>query len=75
MKDDFINLETEKVRKENTNGSKATSVLIDDFINEYDVIGSVLRKNRTKISKAINLQKFSLTEDQFILLVQEQAAD
>ncbi len=55
MKDDFINLETEKVRKENTNGSKATSVLIDDFINEYDVIGSVLRKNRTKISKAINI--------------------
>ena len=54
MKDDFINLETEKVRKKNRNKSNTVPTLVDDFILEYDAISSALRKNKKKISKAVS---------------------
>lgn len=53
MKDDFANLETEKVGRSIKKNSDPVPLLVQSFIEEYDEIGTILKKNNKKISKAI----------------------
>ena len=54
MKDDFANLETEKVGRKIKKTSDSVSLLVRNFIDEHDEISSILKKNNKNITKAIN---------------------
>ena len=49
MKDDFANLETEKVGRKIKKTSDSVSLLVRNFIDEHDEISSVLKKNNNNI--------------------------
>ena len=59
MKDDFANLETEKVGRKIKKNSDPVSHLVQNFIEEHDEINSILKKNNKNITKAIG--KFTST--------------
>ena len=59
MKDDFANLETEKVGRKIKKNSDSVSYLVQNFIEEHDEINSILKKNNKNITKAID--KFTST--------------
>ena len=59
MKDDFANLETEKVGRKIKKNSDPVAYLVQNFIEEHDEINSILKKNNKNITKAID--KFTST--------------
>ena len=59
MKDDFANLETEKVGRKIKKNSDPVSLLVQNFVEEHDEISSILKKNNKNITKAID--KFTST--------------
>ena len=48
MKDDFANLETEKVGRKIKKNSDSVSYLVQNFIEEHDEINSILKKKQQK---------------------------
>ena len=59
MKDHFASLETEKVGGRIKKNSDPVSLLVRNFIEEHDVISSILKRNNKNITKAIG--KFTST--------------
>ena len=55
MKDNFNNLATEKINSRIKKKSDTNEHLIGDFIDEYQDVGLILKKNKKKISEAVNL--------------------
>ena len=54
MKDDFANLETEKVGSKIKKNSDPVAYLVQNFIEEHYEINSILKKNNKNITKAID---------------------
>ena len=51
MKDNFNNLATEKINSRIKKKSDTNEHLIGDFIDEYQDVGLILKKNKKKISE------------------------
>ena len=54
MNDDFKNLTTEKISPKSQRKDLNIKSLINDFIDEYDSITASMKKNKNKISKAVD---------------------
>ena len=63
MKDNFNDLATEKINSRIKKKSDTNEHLIGDFIDEYNDVGLILKKNKKKISEAVNLFTKTFTKN------------
>ena len=69
MKDNFNDLATEKINSRIKKKSDTNEHLIGDFIDEYNDVGLILKKNKKKISEAVNLFTKTFTKNGSIYFI------